>query len=34
MHLCHQSKNQIVILKMDFEKDFDVVEHEIILQVL
>jgi hypothetical protein len=34
LHLCHRSKKQLVILKLDFEKDFDKVEHDIILKVL
>ena len=34
LHLCHKSKKQLVILKLDFEKAFDKVEHEAILQVL
>jgi hypothetical protein len=31
LHLCHQSKRQVVILNLDFKKAFDVVEHEVIL---
>jgi len=31
---CHKSKKEIVTLKLDFEKDIDKVEHEVILQVL
>jgi retron-type reverse transcriptase len=34
LHLCHRSKKQLVILKLDFEKAFDKVEHEVILKVL
>lgn len=34
LHLCHHSKKEIVILKIDFEKAFDKIEHEVILQVL
>jgi hypothetical protein len=34
LHLCHRSKKQLVILKLDFEKAFNKVEHEVILKVL
>jgi hypothetical protein len=34
LHLCHKSKKEMVILKLDFEKVFDKIEHEVILQIL
>jgi retron-type reverse transcriptase len=34
IHLCHISKKEIIVLKFDFEKAFDTVDHELILQVL
>jgi hypothetical protein len=34
IHLCHISKKEIIVLRLDFEKAFDTVEHELILQVL
>jgi hypothetical protein len=34
LHLCHRSKKETVTLKLDFEKAFDKIEHEVILQLL
>jgi len=34
LHLCHQSRKEVVILKLDFKKAFDKLEHQVILQVL
>ena len=34
LHLCHHSKKQIVIIKIDFEKAFDKIEHQAILNIL
>ena len=34
IHQCKQSKRPIIILKLDFAKAFDTVEHEVVLQML
>jgi hypothetical protein len=34
LHLCHSSRKPIVILKLDFAKAFDTIEHEAILLVM
>jgi hypothetical protein len=34
LHICHKSKKEIVILKLDFEKAFDTVEYSAILSML
>jgi len=32
--MCNQSRKDLIILKLDFEKAFDKVEHELMLQIL
>jgi hypothetical protein len=34
LHLCHHSKKNTIVLKLDFEKAFDNMEHKAILAVL
>jgi hypothetical protein len=33
IYLCHKSKKEMVIVKLDFEKAFDKIEHEVIIRI-
>jgi len=34
LHLCRKSNKQLIILKFDFEKAFDKVEHNAMLEIM
>jgi retron-type reverse transcriptase len=34
LYLCKRSKKEMIILKLDFEKSFDKIEHEVIMQIM
>jgi len=34
LHTCHQTRKELIILKLDFKKAFDKVEHEFMLRIM
>jgi hypothetical protein len=34
LYICKKSRKEMIIFKLDFEKAFDKIEHEVILEVM